>query len=208
MFSTETRGRVQRWLLAALSMVLSTVLMTTSAPAFALDLTELMAQLAQQRAGQARFSEQRFVSGFEQSLFSSGTLSFQAPDKLERRTLAPRSEAFIVDGNKLTLERGGRTRQMTLDAAPELAAMVAAMRGTLSGDARALQQHFKVSVEGSPAQWLLQLVPLDNRLLGVVRRVRIEGQRSEVRSVEVALADGDRSVMSIEPAEKPRVGTP
>ena len=101
--------------------------------------------------------------------------------------------------------------------------MVAAMRGTLSGDARALQQHFKVSVEGSPAQWLLQLVPLDHRLLGVVRRVRIEGQRSEVRSVEVALADGDRSVMSIEPvaaaaassaapatdtASKPRSGAP
>ena len=169
-----------------------------AAPGWAFGLTELMTQLAQQRSGQARYTEQRFVSGFEQSLFSNGTLTFQAPDKLARTTLAPRAESFVVDGNRLSLERSGRTRHLQLDAMPELAAMVAAMRGTLMGDALALQQHFKITVKGTTAQWSLTLRPLDNRLLGVVRQVHIEGQRSELRSVEVSLSDGDRSVMTIE----------
>ena len=168
-------------------------------PAFALELPELMALLSQHRSGEARFVEQRFVSVLDRTLQFSGTLSFTAPDRLARRTLTPRPESFEVQGNQLTLERGGRMRQMALDSQPELAAMVAAMRGTLSGDASALQRHFKPTVGGTRAQWSLTLVPLEYRLLGIVREVRIEGRQSELQTVQVQLADGDRSVMSIEP---------
>lgn len=170
-----------------------------AAPVFALDLPELMTLLAQRRSGEARFVEQRFVSVLDRTLQYSGTLSFTAPDRLARRTLTPRPESFEVQDNQLTLERGGRTRQMALDAQPELAAMVAAMRGTLSGDASALQRHFKPTVGGTRARWSLTLVPLEDRLLGVVREVRIEGRQSDLHTVQVQLADGDRSVMTIEP---------
>lgn len=143
--------------------------------------------------------EQRFVSVLDRTLQYTGTLSFTAPDRLARHTLTPRAESFEVQGNQLTLERGGRRREMALDAQPELAAMVAAMRGTLAGDASALQRHFKPSVGGTRAQWSLTLVPIEYRLLAVVRELRIEGRLSDLRSVEVQLADGDRSVMTIEP---------
>lgn len=170
-----------------------------AAPALALDLPELMSLLAQRRSGEARFVEQRFVSVLDRSLQYTGTLSFTAPDRLVRITLTPRPESFEVQGNQLTLERGGRKREMALDAQPELAAMVTAMRGTLAGDADALQRHFKPSVGGTRSAWHLTLVPLENRLLGVVREVRIEGRLSDMRMVEIQLADGDRSVMTIEP---------
>lgn len=175
------------------------LLALAAGPALALDLPELMTLLAQRRSGEARFVEQRFVSVLDRTLQYSGTLSFTAPDRLARRTLTPRPESFEVLGNQLTLERGGRTRQMALDAQPELAAMVAAMRGTLSGDASVLQRHFKPTVGGTRAQWSLTLEPLEFRLLGIVREVRIEGRQSELHTVQVQLADGDRSVMSIEP---------
>lgn len=168
-------------------------------PVLAFDLPELMTLLAQRRSGEARFVEQRFVSVLDRTLQYSGTLSFTAPDRLARRTLTPRPESFEVQGNQLTLERGGRTRQMALDAQPELAAMVAAMRGTLSGDATALQRHFKPTVGGTRAQWSLTLVPLEYRLLSIVRELRIEGRLSDLQTVQVQLADGDRSVMTIEP---------
>jgi Outer membrane lipoprotein carrier protein LolA-like len=173
-------------------------------PALALELDDLMHLLQQRRSGEARFTEQRFVSGLDQTLRFSGTLSFSAPDRLARHTLSPRPESFVVEGNQLTLERGGRTRALALDAQPELAAMVTAMRDTLSGDASALRQHFKPAVRGSRAQWSLTLVPLEYRLLGVVREVRIDGRLADVQTVEVQLADGDRSVMTIEPIGPPR----
>ena len=166
---------------------------------------ELMGTLAQRRSGEARFVEQRFVSVLDQTLTYTGTLSFSAPDKLARHTLTPRPESFVVEGNQLTLQRGERVRRLALDSVPELAAMVEAMRGTLAGDGAALRRYFKPTVQGGAARWTLKLVPLDFRLLGVVRELRIDGQRADVRVVEVQLADGDRSVMTIDPvAEKPR----
>ncbi len=76
--------------------------------------------------------------------------------------------------------------------------------GTLSGDGSALQRHFKPTVQGGASRWTLTLVPLDNRLLGVVRQLRIDGYQADVRVVELQLADGDRSVMTIEPVAKSR----
>lgn len=181
------------------ALLLAAALALAAGPAAALDIAELMGLLAQRRSGEARFSEQRFVSGLDQTLHFAGTLSFAAPDRLARHTLTPRPESFVVEGNRLTLARGGRSRQLLLDSQPELAAMVTALRGTLSGDASALQQHFKPTVGGSAAQWSLTLVPLEDRLLAVVRQLRIEGVRSDLHTVEVQLADGDRSVMTIEP---------
>ncbi len=52
-------------------------------------------------------------------------------------------------------------------------------------------------------------MPLDQRLLGVVRLLRIDGMQADVRLVELQLADGDRSVTTIEPvAPKARSATP
>ena len=170
---------------------------------------ELMATLAQRKTGEARFAEERFVSGLDQTLNYTGTLSFSAPDRLERQTLTPRRESFIVEGNQLTLQRGERVRRLALDSVPELAAMVTAMRGTLSGDGSALRRYFKATVDGGAARWTLTLVPLDFRLLGVVRLLRIDGMHADVRVVELQLADGDRSVTTIEPvAPKARAATP
>jgi len=184
--------------------------LVAAAPALAaFGFDDLMATLAQRRSGEARFAEQRFVSGLDQTLNYTGTMSFSAPDRLERQTLTPRRESFIVEGNQLTLQRGERVRRLALDSVPELAAMVAAMRGTLSGDGSELRRYFKATVDGGAARWTLTLVPLDFRLLGVVRQLRIDGMHADVRLVELQLADGDRSVMTIEPvAPRARTATP
>jgi outer membrane lipoprotein-sorting protein len=172
-------------------------------PAHALDLPELMALLAQKRSGEARFTEQREVKGLDAPLASSGTLSFAAPDRFTRKTTAPRPESMVVEGNIVTLTRNGRTRSMALDASPEMEAIVEAVRGTLTGNATSLQQHFKLSLAGTPEQWTLELKPATPRLAVMLDSVRIGGRRSELRTVEMRLADGDRSLMQIEPVAAP-----
>lgn len=187
--------RFDRWrrglLLAALALCASS--------AWALDLPELMGLLARQKSGEARFTEQRFVRGIEGPLDASGTLSFTAPDRLARRTLSPRPESIVVEGNTLTLSRGGRTRTMALDSMPELLGMVEAMRGTLSGDSATLQRYFRSTVSGSSSGWAIELQPTDDRLAAQVRTVRISGKAGEVLGVEMEFIGGDRSVMNIVP---------
>ena len=165
------------------------------------DLAALAALLAQRKSGEARFEETRLVSGIDGPLFSSGTLSFTAPDAFARHTLRPREESMAVQGNVMTLKRGGRSRQMTLDAVPELSTLVEAMRGTLTGDAVTLQKHFTTAVAGHAQAWKLTLVPRDRALAAQVREVAIEGQRGDMRVVSLWLAGGDSSRMTIEPIE-------
>lgn len=180
-----------RWLLLALACAV--------APAWAFDLPELMGLLAKQQQGEANFTEQRFVRGFDGPLLASGTLSFAAPDKLVRRTLSPRPETMAVDGNNLVLSRGGRSRTMTLDSVPELLGLVEAMRATLTGNAPVLDRYFRHTLKGGAGDWTLDLVPIDERLSAQVSALRLSGRGGNVLGVEMELRGGDRSVMTIVP---------
>ena len=174
-------------------------LLCGAAPAWAFDLPELMGLLAKQKQGEATFTEQRFVRGLEGPLSASGTLSFTAPDQLTRRTLTPRPESMVVDGNNLVLSRGGRSRSMTLDSVPELLGMVEAMRGTLSGNGAVLQRYFRSTLKGTAADWTLDLAPLDERLAAQVASLSLSGRGGAVLGVEMEFRGGDRSVMTIVP---------
>jgi hypothetical protein len=177
------------------------LLLAASAPAWAINLAEETALLAQNKSGEARFTEERYVTGFDGPLRAAGTLSFQAPDRFTRTTTEPRGEAMEVQGNTLVLKRSGRTRQMTVDAIPEVATLIEAVRGTLTGNAVLLDKLFKTQVEGNAARWTLTLVPRDARLATQVRELKITGLQGDMRSVELWLAGGDRSVMAIDPLQ-------
>jgi len=197
----ETSGR--RGWRARLATLLAAVLAGAALPAHAaFDLPTLAALLAQRKSAEVRFTEERWVSGLDGPLRTSGTLSYTAPDRYVRRTLEPRPESMAVEGNQVTLQSGSRKRQMTVDAVPELAAMVAAVRGTLNGDVALLQRHFRPRLEGSAALWTLTLVPLEARAAAQLREIKIAGQNADLRSIELWLAGGDRSLMSIEPPRR------
>lgn len=168
-------------------------------PAHALELDALMTLLGQRKSGEARFTEERIVSGLDAPLRTSGKLSFAAPDRFARHTDGPRPESMEVEGNQVTLRRGGRTRYLTLDAVPELSALADALRGTLSGDARVLQRSFRIRVDGTRDRWVLGLVPSDNALARQVREIEIAGQGPDVLAIELTMTGGDRSIMHVQP---------
>lgn len=178
-----------------------------AAPAFALDLPDLMTLLAQQRGGEAGFSEQRFVKGLERPLTASGTLTFAAPDRFVRKTLKPRLETMAIDGNTIVMTRGSRSRTFTLDAAPEMVAIIEAFRGTLTGNIQTLQRYFTLALAGSADDWTLGLTPLEPGLAARIRSIRIGGRGAEMNRFEIQLADGDRSLMTIQPV-RPAAAAP
>ena len=166
------------------------------------DLSALAALLAQRKTADARFVEERFVAGIDTPLRSSGTLSFSAPSRFVRTTTEPRPEVMAVDGNEVVLQRGGRTRRMSLDAVPEATALVEAIRGTLTGDVAALRRHYSARVDGNAAGWVLTLTPIGQRLGTQVKVLELAGTGADLRHIEVTLSGGDRSVMTIEPVPK------
>ncbi|MBL8342474.1 MAG: outer membrane lipoprotein carrier protein LolA [Rubrivivax sp.] len=206
--TSGTRTPRTEGLHARRQLLLGAALAWAAAPALSagFDLDALMTLLATRRAGEARFTEERQVAGFDSPLRSSGTLSFQAPDRFARHTLEPRPESMEVDGNQVLLKRGGRTRQMALDAVPELGVLVEAVRGTLGGNGVLLRRHFEARIAGNAARWTLSLTPRDAALARQVAQIHIAGAGADLRSVELQMAGGDRSLMQIEPLTAPSAG--
>jgi outer membrane lipoprotein-sorting protein len=190
---------------AALLLVACAMPVCAQAP---FDLVQLMQTLAQVKAGEATFTETRTVAMLERTLQSSGRLSFEAPDSFVRETLKPRREKIAVVGNSVTMSLGSRTRTVPLDSVPEAAVIMEAIRGTLTGNRDAIERNFTPSVAGTPQRWTLELKPREPRLRELVIAVRLVGEKALVREVTVAMADGDKSVMTIEPVSSTPSSTP
>ena len=186
------------------AMLAAVVLLAWSVPAFAAwDLQQLMDALAQNKSGRATFVETKHIAMLDRPVVSSGELLYTAPDRLEKRTLKPKPESMIVQGNELTIERGVRTYRVQLAAQPQLAAFIDSIRGTLAGDRKALERNYRLGLEGTPQDWVLQLVPLDEKMQAVIKQIRISGVQDQVKSVEITQADGDSSVMRIDKSTGP-----
>jgi len=195
--------RERRRFVAATIAAIGFAAVVVSAPreahAQAFDLGALTALLGRVTSGEATFVETRRIELLDRTLHSSGRLSFKAPDSFVRETLKPRQEKLAVEGNTVTMSLGERSRTMQLDASPEAAVIVEAIRGTLTGNRATLERLFETTVSGDARAWTLKLVPRDLRLRGQVSAVQVSGREAMAREVQVQLADGDRSVMTIEP---------
>lgn len=186
-----------------LFIALALILLPAASHAADWDIEQLMRSMAQTRSGHARFVEKKSIAMLDQPVESSGELFYSAPDHLEKRTLKPKPESMTVDGDTLVIERGRQKYRLQLQDYPELAAFIDSIRGTLAGDRKALERNYRLSLEGSAEHWTLQLVPTDEKMQAVVKRIRIAGMRDTVRSIEITQADGDSSMMLIEKLATP-----
>jgi outer membrane lipoprotein-sorting protein len=161
------------------------------------DLDTLMGLLAARTHAQSSFIEQQFLHVLKRPLESRGELVYDAPDRLEKRTLEPRPEVLAVAGDELTLMRGAHRRVLNLRDFPQVAPFVTAIRATLAGDRGGLERVFHVEFAGDLPHWTLTLVPLDAKLAKTIASIRIDGAEADLRRVEITQPDGDRSLMTM-----------
>jgi outer membrane lipoprotein carrier protein LolA len=160
-------------------------------------LAALMRELAARRHGHVSFTEVQYLAVLDRPLESSGELLYQAPDRLEKRTLTPRPETLVLAHGVLSATRGQRTRTVALAAYPQLAPLLESLRATLAGDRAALERVFSVRLEADTPRWTLHLTPRDPAAARLVREVLISGEQAQLRTVELLEADGDRSLLTI-----------
>ena len=161
------------------------------------NLGELMGLLARSKHGEVSYEQEDYFAILDRPVKSSGVLVYVAPDRLEKRTLKPKRESLVLQGDELTVQRGRRTYHLQLSAYPQVAPLVDAVRDTLAGNEEGLKRVFEVGLTGTAEDWKLELEPLDEAVARKVRRVEIVGAQDEIRSVTIAQVDGDRSVMTL-----------
>lgn len=170
--------------------------------ACALDLSQLMQVLAENKGGKTTFIERKYVAMLDEPVESSGELRFDPPYRLERRTLKPRTETVVLEKETLTLSQGKSSRTVNLMEYPELGVLIESIRATLAGDQRTLERYYQVNLSGTLTAWQLVLTPKNTQATKLVKLIRLMGQRSLVSRIDVELTDGDMSIMTI---AKPQV---
>jgi len=188
-------ARLPRGALCLLLLALA-ALLAAAASAATDPLDALLRELATRRHSHVAFTEVQYLAMLDRPLESSGELLYDAPDRLEKRTLTPRPETLLLAHGVLSATRGKRTRTLELSAYPQLAPLLESLRATLAGDRSALEQVFSVTLEGDAARWTLHLTPRDPAAARMVREVVIGGEQADLRSVEILQADGDRSLLT------------
>jgi Outer membrane lipoprotein carrier protein LolA-like len=161
------------------------------------ELDHVMSALAERKHGDVTFVERKYLAILDRPVESSGELRYDAPDRLEKRTLKPKPETLVLEHGVVTAARGRHHYQLDLQRYPQVLPFIESIRATLAGDRAALERVFQVSLAGTFEQWTLGLEPREPRLAGLVKHIRIEGARAMVHSVEIIEADGDRSELTI-----------
>jgi len=160
---------------------------------------DLMRELAQTRRSEARFIEHKHLKILDQPLELSGRLLYVAPDRFEKRTLTPKPETLIVDGDSLTIHETNRSkpRRLRLQDHPAVWGFVESFRATLAGDLPALERFYAVGLQGTRRAWELALVPRVQAMRAVVKQIQIHGGDGSLHRIEITEAHGDRSVMQV-----------
>jgi hypothetical protein len=183
--------------------MLLALLIAVDVRAAASDLSRVMALLAARAHGHVSFVEDDYLAVLDRPVHSSGELFYDRPERLEKRTLAPRPASIVLEHGSVTIQARGHTRVLALSDYPQMAPFIESLRATLAGDQTALEKIFQVTFTGDLEHWTLTLVPLAVKLKGAAREIRIDGARDDLQTLNILLADGDRSVMTIGPAVTP-----
>lgn len=159
-----------------------------------------MARFAAIPERRASFRETRTFAALDQPLESTGTLLYRRPAYLEKDTDWPQRERLVVDGMRLTETLGDAPpRVLDLGSRPQVATLVEAIRGPLSGDLGALRRVFDVRLAGTWGGWTLDLLPR-GEAARLLRSVRLEGAGTVVRRFLLTQPNGDAQQMLIAPA--------
>lgn len=167
----------------------------------AFDIGQLMDDLAKFKGGRAKFVEKKYLAILDKPVVSTGEMTYTAPDRLEKRTLTPKVETLLLDKDILSIEREKQKLSINLANQPEALAFVDSIRGTLSGNRAALEKNYALYLSGNSDKWVLTLLPSDQKIASMVQRITVSGSKNQVRVIEYLQADGDRSVLNIDPID-------
>lgn len=167
----------------------------------AFDIAQLMGDLAKHPGGRAKFVEKKYLAILDKPVVSTGEMTYTAPNRLEKRTLTPKVETLLLDKDMLSIERDKQKLSINLANQPEALAFVDSIRGTLSGNRAALEKNYALHLAGNADKWVLTLLPSDQKIASMVQRITVTGNKNQVRVIEYLQADGDRSVLNIDPVD-------
>ena len=173
---------------------------TPPTPSSAAERTQVLLQaLAEPVPSTTRFVERRESGLLDEPLILRGEMARPETDRLVRSVLAPYSERSEIHGERVEVTReDGRTRRFSLRRAPALGALRDGLQALLSGDAKALQENFEVTLDEAAAgadggAWRFTMRPHAERVAEDIGKLEAFGRGDTLRCLATHEADGSGS---------------
>jgi hypothetical protein len=152
----------------------------------------VLQKLARPAPMRTSFVEIRDSKMLKSPLRISGEYARPDDDTLVREVRAPYSETTTIRAGEATIARAGRTpRTFSLSRVPELAGLQASFGALLAGDARAMEDAYRIDTQGTRQDWSMTLSPKDTALAAKVRDIVLHGRGAELRCIETRPVKGD-----------------
>ncbi|MGO1069929.1 LolA-related protein [Lysobacter sp. CA199] len=158
----------------------------------------ILPRLAQPIPARSDFVEVRGSPLLKAPLRVAG--EYRRPDAttLVREVREPYAETTTIrtgakpgQGEVAIVRAGKPAKKFSLSRAPELVALQASFGALLGGDRAALEQHYRLTAEGTRRQWTITLTPKDARVAARIREIVLLGRDDELRCIETRPARGN-----------------
>ena len=184
-----------RTILLPIFFVLALACVADGAPLSGDELKNLLATIRQNRSTQADFQEQRVIRLMKNPVQSSGTVSFQPPNKFRREVKGNSPSVTVSDGRNLWIYYPNfkSAERYPLGKGSPLDATVAAINSALNLEN--IESSFNVSAARSDSGNELQLLPRTAAMKRVFQKLDLRiNSEFRVERTDMLLPNGDRVV--------------
>jgi outer membrane lipoprotein carrier protein len=184
-----------RTILLPIVFVLALTCVADGAPLSGDELKSLLAAIGQNRSTQADFQEQRVIRLMKNPVQSSGTVSFEPPNKFRREVKGNSPSITVSDGRDLWIYYPNfkSAERYPLGKGSPLDATVAAINSALNLEN--IESSFNVSAARSDSGHELQLLPRTAAMKRVFQKLDLRiSSEFRVERTDMLLPNGDRIV--------------
>jgi hypothetical protein len=178
-------------------LIVTTLLMLVSTYGWSLDLEAVLENTAVTPPSRVGFVEQRFNRLLKEPMVLTGYLEYVETGQLRKVIESPFAEAFFITEDYIEIERGGKTRRLSLRKSKPMRAMFGGIEAILAGQEDKLTSQFECELSGTSNAWTLRLEPISNRISAHLTAMLVEGDEDSANSIRLELKDGEWSLMEL-----------
>jgi len=178
-------------------LIVATLLMLVSMVGWSFDLEEVLENTAVTPPSRVEFVEQRFNRLLKEPMVLTGYLEYLETGQLRKVIESPFAEAFFITEDYIEIERGGKTRRLSLRKSKSMRAMFGGIEAILAGQADKLTSLFQYELSGTSEAWTIRLEPLSKRISAHLSAMLVEGDGDSANSIRLELKDGEWNLLEL-----------
>lgn len=149
---------------------------------------------------QCDFVQVKNVKLLNDKMTSKGKMYYSQPNKLRWEYTSPYTYTFILNGNKVTLEKNKKSNVIDVNQNKMFREIVNIMMNSVVGKCLSDKKSFKTTVKDSSTEWIATLVPQSKELKQMYSKIVLHFNKQQTVIVKVVMFEknGDTTTISLQ----------